>query len=183
MKIYPTISGQGDVFGLSNLLWGDLPLDMIFGRRQRDVGWGVFDDFTNYCLPVVPASSYGYPTSEGNQYRSFEVNNGGTTAQSIIPSSSNYVPPSGYPIITPMGSNNPMGPTNMLFSNPNSIPTPGQIAFTTVAANDQSQLARPRRCIDWNYRVVHALQHDASCQPYRQRQRVLRVPAKVWYGS
>ena len=146
MKIYPTISGQGDVFGLSNLLWGDLPLDMIFGRRDRNFGWGVFDDFSNFSLVTPISSGVAYYQSEGNFYRTYEESNTSTSTQAVEDGGSTYAVPNGFPVYTPQGGNSPQttvaGSTNNLFAYPAVIQTPGQITTVMTAANaDRFQMA------------------------------------------
>ena len=140
----PTLgAGLNDLFGPSETLWGDVPLDYIFGFKDRNIGWGVRDDFTNYALDIAIASNVGYPTSEGNVYRTFEsVGGSGTSGQNILPSTTGtYTVPTGMPIYSPQGWNNPgLNSMSALYAAGAVIPTPGQITFTPTTTTDQGNI-------------------------------------------
>ena len=126
----PSMPGS-DVFGLSDTLWGDLPLDIILAQRDRNFGWGVFDDFSTYGSSGAMETSLGHFVSEGNQYRTFEYK--GAAAQMIIPDTTGYYTvPTGFPILSPLGQTLQAAATI--------IPTPGQLTFTPAAASDQGQI-------------------------------------------
>ena len=137
MSNRPVLAG-GDVFGLSDSLWGDVPLDFIFGCRDRNIGWGLKDDFTSYGYTAALQTSLGLYNSEGNQYRTFEYM--GSAQQSIIPSDTIYTVPTGFPILTPQGQKSAHGGTTELFAAGSTIWTPGQLVFTPTAENDQCQI-------------------------------------------
>jgi hypothetical protein len=126
-----------DYASLSQALWGSSSFfgDQILVQRNRQFGWGMKDDFGNFGLATSAiASSLGYYTSEGNQYRSYEVKAGGSTTQAIIPvPTGSYTVPAGLPINTPNGS-------TILVPVATVLPTPGQLAFSPTTSSDQAQL-------------------------------------------
>ena len=129
----------GDLFGLSQDLWKGVALDRIFASKDRSVGWGVYDDFSNYGYTAALQTSLGLYASEGNQYRTFEYK-GGAAVQSIIPDTTGiYTVPSGFPIPYNFSPSSNLAGT---WAAAGSIfPTPGQLTFSPISSsNDQAQI-------------------------------------------
>jgi len=63
MSNRPQIPG-GDTYGLTNALWAKMPLDMIFGFKDRNVGFGFFDDFEYFC-PTTVVGPYKFLATDG----------------------------------------------------------------------------------------------------------------------
>jgi hypothetical protein len=123
-----------DVFGLSEQLWGDAPIDWIFGYKDQDYGWGVIDSFKNWSLVTALSSSRGVYNSEGNTYQTYELA-GGTSAQNIVPDNTYYTIPSGYPIAPAPAGNYPNGVANVLYPVGTKLWTPGQLTLMGAGAN------------------------------------------------
>jgi len=135
------VAGIHDIFGLSESLWGNYPIDWIFGLKDQDYGWGVFDSFKNWGIVEALSSSLGIYCSEGNTYRSFEVA-GGASAQNIVPDNTRYTIPTGYPIQNAPAGNLPNGVSNILYPAATQLYTPGQlkIAGANAAALDEASM-------------------------------------------
>ena len=69
----PMLPGS-DTYGLSETLWGKVPLEYIFGYHDRNYGVGLIDNFTGFGR-VGPnlTSSLAYYSGNGIVYRSFEL--------------------------------------------------------------------------------------------------------------
>lgn len=115
-----------DIFGLSQDLWKTLLTDQIFAYRDRQAGWGIFDDFKSFGQTAAVASNLGRYASEGNVYRTYEF--GATSAATIAAGSKNYTVPTGG-ILSPNGQNTQYGAGLVL-------PTPGAITLTGTAYAD-----------------------------------------------
>ena len=129
------IGPGGDIFGLSQSLWGNVPLDLL-ATRDRNIGWMAGDDFTNFGVGgTILTSNLGWYNSEGNSYRTFEALGGSTTsARSIIANTAGtYTVPTGFPIMS-------QNLQATLFPVGSIIPTPGQITLTATGATDQAQM-------------------------------------------
>ena len=136
------IAGTDDIFGLSERLWGDYPIDYILGYKDRDYGWGVFDDFKTWTLSTALSSSLGFYTSEGNGYRTFEKA-GGSSAQNIVPNNAVYTIPSGYPIQLLCAGNTPSPGQTIQYPVGTKLYTPGQLVLMgsgSAAQNDEASL-------------------------------------------
>lgn len=124
---------QDTPFGYSSNLWNPVPLDMIFAMKDRNYGWGVRDDFTNYSENIALSTNVGYPNSEGNTYKTFEVK-GGASAQCAIPSTTlAWQVPASYPIYSASGA-------AVQYLGSTYVPTPGQLVFTPTSTNDQANM-------------------------------------------
>ena len=139
------ISGIGDVFGMSDTIWNDVPIDNVFGLGDRNYGWGVRDDFTNLSLATAISSGVGYYQSGSNFYRTYEESNNSTSTQAIEDGGPTYTVPTGFPILTPQGANAPQttlqGTQNVLFPAGAIIPTPGQLqTVMTLHNTDRVQM-------------------------------------------
>lgn len=117
-----------DILGLSQDLWKSITPDQILAFRDRQYGYGIFDDFKSFGQTAVLASPSGRYASEGNTYRSYEVV-GGSFAANITAAASYYTLPTGVNITTPNGS-------STLVAAGATIPTPGGI---TLGANSSQQ--------------------------------------------
>ena len=144
------ISGIGDVFGMSDTIWNDVQIDNVFGLGDRNYGWGVRDDFTNFSQLVANSGGTGDYVSGANTYRTYEET-GGIAVPVIQDAGPTYTVPAGFPILTPQGNNAPQttlqGTQNILFQNPAIIPTPGELLLkTSNNASDRIQMMirRPR---------------------------------------
>lgn len=124
----------GDLFGVSQTLWRDVPIEFCQGfGGDRDVGWMRGDDFTNFATRLATVSSLTDYFSEGNYYRAFEVKGGGSTTQGIIPDEAPWTVPAATAVYTPNGQ-------GIRYPGSSIIPTPGSITFTPASAADNMQL-------------------------------------------
>ncbi len=89
MSNRPELPGS-NTRGLSNALWGDMPLDFILSHKHSGVGVGMFDDFTSFG--GILASTDGAYHSEGNYYLSQQ-----TASCTIIPVAATPTPASVAP--------------------------------------------------------------------------------------
>ena len=123
------MNGPGaDVFGLSQALWSDVPVDLL-ATKDRDIGWMLGDDFTNFAADAAVASSLGYYKSEGNCYKTFELKGSSDSTAIFIPDESPWTVPSATNVYTPNGQ-------GILYPGGSVIPTPGVITITPAAASD-----------------------------------------------
>ena len=174
------ISGIGDLFGLSDTIWNDVPMDYIFGLGDRNYGWGVRDDFEHLSLATAISTGVAYYQSGNNYYRTYEESNTSTSTQALEDGGSTYTVPTGFPILTPQGANAPQttlqGTQNILFPAGAIIPTPGQLATVmTAAVSDRAQMmASPMTTAtgaSTSYNVCPFTPYSAANQ----------VPSKVYF--
>ena len=147
------IGPGGDLFNLSQDLWRSVPTDLMYSR-DRDLGWIMGDDFTNFAADAAVASGAGYYHSEGNSYKSYEyISSAGTTA-GIIPTEAGWTVPTGFNVYTPNGQ-------ALLYAAGDVIPTPGAIQLKVASASDQIQL-----CCAPNAARASAAYAPGSFTPY-----------------
>ena len=121
------IQGPGqDRIGLSQALWNDVPVDRIFGGKDRDVGWGLRDDFTNWASTIALSSGLTHYLSEGNLYRTYAGVGGGTSTAALIANTSPWTV--AYPVYSPGGQ-------ALVRNTGDVVPTPGAVKFTSVTGN------------------------------------------------
>jgi hypothetical protein len=135
------IAGTYDIFGLSENLWGNAPIDYILGFHERDDGWAVFDDFKNFGIggPAL-ASAVGYYQSEGNSYRSYECVGGlYTSGHNIVHDNTRYSIPAAYPIQLANAGNIPSGGQAIQYGYPTQLWTPGQLKFGSASTTTADQ--------------------------------------------
>jgi len=78
----PQLGGTFETYGLSNALWSNVPLEYIFGFKDRSYGLGLIDNFVSLGQAAALSSSLGRYVSNGIAYRSYELF-GGTSAAGI----------------------------------------------------------------------------------------------------
>jgi hypothetical protein len=144
---------SGDLFGLSQDLWKDVPVDRIFGGKDRDIGWGLRDDFSNFAADAGPSSGTTYYKSEGNSYKVFETR-GSTSVAACIPNEAGWTIPSGFNVFSPNG-NSIILPAGAV------VPTPGAVKFTMGAASDEVQM-----CLAANQARASAAYPPGCFTPY-----------------
>jgi hypothetical protein len=121
-----------DIAGLSQTLWGEVPLDRM--AWDRDTGWMAGDDFSNFAADsAAVASSLGYYNSEGNGYNSFELKGGSNSTAIFIPDEAPWTVPTGFNVYTPNGN-------GILYGAGTVIPQRGTVTITPAAASDNGQL-------------------------------------------
>jgi hypothetical protein len=67
---------ENDTYGLSNALWGKVPLEYIFGFSDRRCGIGLIDDFVGFGESSAVSSNVGRYNSNGIAYRTWEETSG-----------------------------------------------------------------------------------------------------------
>ncbi len=156
------------MFGLSQNLWGQVPLEFLQGYWQdRDEGWMRGDDFTNFAADAAISSSVGYYKSEGNDYKSFEVRGtSATTVQGIQPLETPWTVPSAWNVYSPGGG-------AILIPGNSYVPTPGALKFACGAAADQMQLqlaadqARASNAYSHGLFTPYLLGNNSGVAPYQ----------------
>jgi hypothetical protein len=123
----------GDIFGLSQALWQSVPVDLLQGRGDRDLGWMAGDDFTNFAADAAVSSSLGYYKSEGNSYKTFEIVGGGNNVAAFQPLETDWTVPAAYNLYSANGS-------SIIAAGTTVIPTPGQLKLALTTGNDQAQM-------------------------------------------
>jgi len=62
---------ESEGFGLSPEIWGNFPYESIFSKADRNIGYGFFDDFTDFGGAL--STNDGQYWSEGNRYLSYQT--------------------------------------------------------------------------------------------------------------
>ena len=119
-----------DVFGPSQTLWGNIPLDRILW--DRDTGWFAGDDFRNIATNAAPSSNAALYYSEGNTYNSYE----GSSTQTVVPTDANWTVPSAFNVYSPNGG-------AILYPGGTVIPTPGQLTLTPASSAPANLVQSP----------------------------------------
>jgi hypothetical protein len=140
-----------DVFGPSQTLWGELPMDRVI--YDRDIGWMIADDFTGWAADAALSSGVGYYKSGPNNYKSFETK-GSTSVAAIIKDEAPWTVPTGTNVYTPNGQ-------GILYQAGTVIPTPGALTFTMGAASDMVEL-----CLAANQARATAAYPPGDFTPY-----------------
>jgi hypothetical protein len=133
------VGGTHDLFGLSENLWGNYPIDWIFGLKDQDYGWGVIDSFKTWGIATAQSSGLAYYQSEGNTYRAYEKAGSSAGTRNIVPDNTRWTVPTGYPIQNAPAGNLPNGLSNILIPAASQLWTPGQLKFGSVSSADSDQ--------------------------------------------
>ncbi|HUT60698.1 MAG TPA: hypothetical protein VNA25_22870 [Phycisphaerae bacterium] len=89
MSNRPEMPGSNPM-GLSQALWAGMPLDQIIAFRDPSVGFGFFDNFTDFG--GILSTSDGQYHSEGNTYRSYQTASTFITNVAFTPTPASVAP-------------------------------------------------------------------------------------------
>jgi hypothetical protein len=141
-----------DVFGPSQTLWHDVPMDRI--AYDRELGWMAGDDFSNFAADAAVSASLGYYKSESNSYDSFELKGGSNSTAIFIPDEAPWTVPTGFNVYSPNGG-------SILYPAGAVIPTRGALTITPTATADNGQL-----CMGANKARASAAYPPGQFTPY-----------------
>jgi len=140
------IAGTDDIFGLSENLFGNAPVDYILGYKDRDYGWGVYDDFKGWGIATAQSGGLAYYQSEGNTYRAYEKAGSNAGTRNIVPPTPNntsyYTIPMGYPIQLNCAGNYPSPGQTIQYAEGTKLWTPGELKLggASSATSDQASM-------------------------------------------